>query len=73
MNKIEILENELVKISGPIGKHVLRKQIDSMGQDPNNFPDALLKQLIENSVKNAVYNADIQKKLIKDLTKQLCT
>ena len=72
MKKIEILEEQIVSVSGPIGKYVLKKQIESLGQDPNDFPDPLLKQLIENAVKAAVYNADVQKKLIKELTKKLC-
>lgn len=73
MSKVEILEEQIVAVSGPIGKYVLKKQIESMGEDPGNFPDSRLKQLIENSVKAAVYSQDMQKQMIKDLTKKLCT
>ena len=72
MNKVQILEEKIISISGPIGKHVLKKQIESMGEDPNNFPDTRLKELIEHAVKAAIYDPDVQKQMIKELTKKLC-
>lgn len=72
MSKVQILEEQIIAVSGPIGKYVLKKQIESLGEDPENFPDSRLKELIEHAVKAAIYSKDAQKQMIKDLTKKLC-
>jgi len=72
MSKVQMLEEQIIAVSGPIGKYVLKKQIESLGEDPENFPDSRLKELIEHAVKAAIYSEDAQKRLIKDLTKKLC-
>lgn len=58
--KIEIIQEELKKVIGPIGKFVVEKQINKMGEDMDNFPDAKLSDLVERVVDIGVFDKRIQ-------------
>ncbi len=58
--KIEIIQEELKKVIGPIGKFVVEKQITKMDEDKDNFPDDKLSDLIENVVDIGVFDKRIQ-------------
>ena len=58
--KIEIIQEELKKVIGPIGKFVVEKQINKMGEDKDNFPDDKLSDLVERVVDIGVFDKRIQ-------------
>jgi DNA-binding transcriptional regulator YhcF (GntR family) len=58
--KIEVIQEELKKVIGPIGKFVVEKQITKMDEDKDNFPDDKLPDLIEKVVDIGVFDKRIQ-------------
>jgi len=60
--KIDILERELVELSGPLGRFVIKKQLKEMGMERDTLPLERLVELVERSVKNAVFNEEDQRK-----------
>ena len=59
--KVELIQDELKKYIGPIGKFVVEKQINNMEEDKDNFPDDKIEELIERSVDIGVFDKRIQK------------
>jgi len=59
--KVEVIQEELKKVIGPIGKFVVEKQINVMNEDKDNFPDDKIGELIERSVDIGVFDQRIQK------------
>jgi len=73
MDKVRLLEREMILLSGPLAGFVIRKQIKDMGLDPGNFPDERLVELINKVVENAVYDKSAHKTTINKLRKRLLT
>lgn len=59
--KVEVIQDELKKVIGPIGKFVVEKQINKLNEDKDNFPDDKIEELIERSVDIGVFDKRIQK------------
>ncbi len=73
MDKIELLENELVELAGPLGKFVVKKQLKKMGLTRKEVLDTMFLELIRRSVANAVFDPQKQKTAIKELRRKLAT
>ncbi len=69
--KIEIIQEELKKVIGPIGKFIVEKQISKMGEDKDNFPDAKLPDLVERVVDIGVFDKRIQGSVIERINNSL--
>jgi len=71
MDRITLLENELVKLAGPLGKFVVKKQMKQLGINTPYVDDKGYEKLINASVTNAVFDPIKQKNAIKELTAKL--
>lgn len=71
MDKLRLLERDLIMLSGPLAGFVIRKQIKDMGLDAVDFPEERFPELIERVVENAVYDKSMHRKTIINLKKRL--
>ena len=71
MDKVRLLEREMIMLSGPLAGFVIRKQIKDMGLDAEGFPEERMGELIDKVVDNGIYDASIKPKTKKMLKKRL--
>lgn len=71
MDKLRLLEREMILLSGPLAGFVIRKQIKDMGLEGADFPDEKFPELIKRVVENAVYDKSTHTSTIIKLRKRL--
>ena len=73
MDKLRLLEREIILLAGPLAGFVIKKQLKDMGLDAADFPEERFSELIELVVENAVYDKSTHRKTIIKLKKRLLT
>ena len=61
------LEKALADKIGPIAKHIVKKQINDMGEARESFPMEKFQELIKRSVDCGVYDPEMKRKLTSEL------
>ena len=69
--KVEIIQLELKKVIGPIGKFIVEKQISDMGEDKDSFPDDKIPDLVKLVVDIGVFDNRIQDSVKEHIKKAL--
>ena len=69
--KVEIIQLELKKVIGPIGKFIVEKQISDMGEDKDSFPDDKIPDLVKLAVDIGVFDNRIQDSVKEHIKKAL--
>jgi len=63
--KVTIIQHEIGKVTGPIAKFVVSKQIKDMDQLEDEFPDELLDDLIHSSLTAGVFDRSLHEDMRK--------
>ena len=71
MDKITLLEEELVELAGPLGKFVVKKQLEELGMKRDDISDPLFLELMKRCVATAIFDPERQKTALKDLENKL--
>ena len=70
-NKVEMIQEELKKVVGPIGAFIVEKQIKDMKESKDNFPEDKIPVLIERSVESGVFDPSQRKTVMMRMKKNI--
>ena len=69
--KVIIIQDEISKVTGPIAKFVVSKQIRDLDQLEEEFPDELLDELIHSSLIAGVFDRTLHEDMRKRIWKSI--